>query len=55
MPSISVLDSRGLKLDHSYRGKTSYIGTQEPLNEFSKLIGLSRQKNDAESPEVSKE
>ena len=34
----------------SYRGKTSYIGTQEPLNEFSKLIGFSRQNDDAESP-----
>ena len=55
VPCISVLDSRGLILAHSYRGKTSYIGTQEPLNEFSKLIGFSRQKNDAESPEASKE
>ena len=55
VPCSSVLDSRGLILAHSYRGKTSYIGTQEPLNEFSKLIGFSRQKNDAESPEASKE
>ena len=55
VPCISVLDSRGLILAHSYRGKTRYIGTQEPLNEFSKLIGFSRQKNDAESTEAGKE
>ena len=55
VPCISVLNSRGLILAHSYRGKTRYIGTQEPLNEFSKLIGFSRQKNDAESTEASKE
>ena len=55
VPCISVLDSRGLILAHSYRGKTRYIGTQEPLNEFSKFIGFSRQKNDAKSTEASKE
>ena len=55
VPCVSVLNSRGLILAHSYRGKTSYIGTQKPLSEFSKLIGLSSQKDEAESPEASKE
>ena len=55
VPCVSVLNSRGLILAHSYRGKTSYIGTQKPLSEFSKLIGFSSQKDEAESPEASKE
>ncbi|MDE0569039.1 MAG: thioredoxin-like domain-containing protein [Verrucomicrobiales bacterium] len=39
VPSLAVLDSRGLILAQSYKGGTQYIGPDSPLQEFQKLIG----------------
>jgi thiol-disulfide isomerase/thioredoxin len=40
VPSLAVLDSRGLILAQSYKGGTQYIGPDPPLQEFQKLIGF---------------
>jgi len=55
VPCISVLDSRGLILAHSYHNKSNYIGTKEPLEEFAKLIDFKWSDTDDNSQEAIKE
>tara|TARA_B100000965_G_scaffold70232_1_gene55388 strand:+ start:86 stop:688 length:603 start_codon:yes stop_codon:yes gene_type:complete len=55
VPCISVLDSRGLILSHSYHNKSNYIGTKEPLEEFAKLIDFKWSDTDDNSQEAIKE
>ena len=40
VPSLAVLDGRGLILTQSYKGGTKYLGPDPPLQEFQKLIGF---------------
>ena len=39
VPSLAVVDSRGLIMSQSYKGGTTYLGPDPPLKEFQKLIG----------------
>lgn len=55
VPCISVLNSRGLILAHSYHNKKNYIGTKEPLEEFAKLINFKWSNTDDKSEEAIKE
>ena len=55
VPCISVLNSRGLILAHSYHNKKNYIGTKEPLEEFAKLINFKWSNTDDKSEEATKE
>ena len=38
VPCIAVLDSHGLIMIHSYRRKKEYLGVEDPLAEFAKML-----------------
>ncbi len=47
VPCLAVLDSRGLILAHSYRRRKEYLGAEEPLAEFAKLLEEAAAKREA--------
>ena len=38
VPCLAAMDSRGLILVHSYKRRKDYLGVEEPLKEFTKLL-----------------
>jgi thiol-disulfide isomerase/thioredoxin len=47
VPCLAAMDSRGLILVHSYKRRKDYLGVEEPLKEFTKLLdeAMEKQKN----------
>ena len=39
VPCLAALDARGLILAHSYKQRKNYIGVEEPLGEFARILG----------------
>ena len=52
VPCVVVMDSRGLILAHSYKRRKEYLGAEEPLEEFSKLLAQAAEKRAAREAEA---